>query len=606
MEDSASTAPNGDANLKICSFCKIETNLESGEAVYSCRTCSDKIETSTEKVWNCIGCISPCACQKHTIEDVNGYEVTICNKHRMINEYFCEKEECKCVLCSRCLLDHLNHNCVPAYKKSKDVRSEVFKYVSKLDSLSKDMKHRQQLQLDCRDSINEASTLCNSDEIAEVLLGFMRELIKKLIAQGTSATKCNQLIASFKAEHEKILEGNERTTVAKQIENSETLNTGLCQVLTKSDVVMVDNFTNMITSLGDSLKEQRLTLDSHVYCQPLYVRDENMRSHATSALSVFLNTMIWPTIKTLSYRPVNFNNSGYSAYLPADFKLNTTIALLNSSVFLVGLDKDDTWMIYISNNNRTQKFPASIANEKALTFRSCYGYGDQNQPNKQCFVVETHEGFYLARPLQNPNSDEMPIEQIFPDLVPNNLVVWYVTSACQVNCLVYDNDTNVVKPFQEDTAIRELKVTSKPTLFCLNHSRTIFAMTFGQSTDITVITNDSTETIPAVEHGFRTLNRLLLIYDYTTSACVLLAWDFSRQIFGVFRQNNCDFKWVLAAVFKCNFPGTDLEKDRILSVEPNYRNACGQNYESVYVTLDNFPNPFYVAFHSFANSTPGL
>ena len=602
--ESSTSTESINANRKVCSICEIEPDLKSGETVYSCRTCSDKTEES-EKVWNCIGCIGSCACQKHTIEDINGYEVTVCDKHRMINEYFCEKEECKCVLCSRCLLDHLNHNCVPAYKKSKDVRSEVFNYVSKLDSLSKDMKHRQQLQLDCRDSMNEASTLCSPDEIAEVLLGFMRELIKKLLAQGTSATKCNQLVASFKAEHDKILEGNDRTTVAKQIENSEALNNGLCEVLTKSDVVMVDNFTNMISRLDDSLKEQRSTLDSHVFCQPLYVRDENMRSHASNALSVFLNTMIWPTVKTLNYRQVNFSNCGYSA-LPADFKLNTTIALLNGVILPVGLDKDDNWMVYISNNNRMQKFPASIANEKALTIRSCYGYADQSHANQQCFVVEAPDGYYLARPLQNPDSTEMPVEQVFPDLLRNNLVVCYVTSACQVNCLVYDSDTNAIKPFQQDTAMRELKVPSKPKLFCLNHRRDIFAMTFGQSTDITVITIDSTETILAVEHGFRTLDRLLLIYDYSTGAFVLLAWDFSRQIFGVFRQNKCHFKWVLAAVFKCYIPGTDLAKNQLLSVETNYRNACGQNSESIYLTLDNFSNPFCVTFHSFANSVPAL
>ena len=221
-------------------------------------------------------------------------------------------------------------------------------------------------------------------------------------------------------------------------------------------------------------------------------------------------------------------------------------------------------------------------------------------------MVEAPDGYYLARPLQNPDSTEMPVEQIFPDLLRNNLVVCYVTSACQVNCLVYDSDTNVIKPFQQDTAMRELKVPSKPKLFCVNHRRDIFAMTFGQSTDITVITNDSTETIPAVEHGFRSLDALQIINDLNVGAFVLLAWDFNRQICGIFRQNMCDFKWVLASVLRCNFSGVDITKyGGMLGVECNYYSSRG-NWDSFYVTLKNIHDLYYTSFSNIAGSVPTL
>ena len=647
LDEISLSSHNQIERTKECFVCKIELNIDAGEVPYCCQNCSKSSEIPGPKIWNCIACIGSCARQRHIILDVNGYEVSVCGNHGTINEYFCENDECLCVVCSRCCLrEHKNHAFVPLSERSTKIRTQVFEYMSEFDLLSKDLKHHQQLVLDCREFMKEAAEFCSPDKFGKVLLGYAGDLVTKILECGDAEGKRKELMTSFKAANEMIINGGDVGGIEQLANSSEALSVSLRQVLSKSDSVMIENFNKMISRLNGSLEQQKLALSFHLYARPLYIRDENVKTQLTKAVHAFLASLVWPALGTLNYHQLTATQHNYTG-LQEDFLLKHTIACPTYNNIFIGTDNNGKWVVFIRNRGRfnnycrtcilcgdgnlwrhyffcngclrnpsgqsyrtklnaMQTFPASVINDDILSVRTIYGHVHYFKESGGCFILETKNGFHIANPLQNPKSNEIPLKQVFPELVSRDVVAFYYTASNELNCLVYDDKSRVIKPFLPDDKLKTFNCSSKPRLFCLNYKVTLFAMISGQSNDILVVSSEGPETIPSVEHGFRSIDALQFILDKKLGAHVLVFWNFDRQIFGVARQNRCDSKWILAAVFMVKFPAVDLAVNQIAYVYQDLKGESSIGWDSLYVTLKGVVNPFTVEFQSIANLVPKL
>ena len=81
-----------------CSNCEI--SISSNE-VLNCSTCVSSSEKSKSFCNVCIGAHTR---RGHKIIDHSGYEISVCDEHKTINDLFCS--QCSHVLCSKCILNH--------------------------------------------------------------------------------------------------------------------------------------------------------------------------------------------------------------------------------------------------------------------------------------------------------------------------------------------------------------------------------------------------------------------------------------------------------------------------------------------------------------------
>ena len=162
---------NPEGTHNACDECKelLESNL-----LYCCFPCSEGEEETCKRSFICSTCITPHAKKNHVIIDMYGHEVSLCEKHKSVNELYCVT--CVNVICILCALAHKNHEVLPIEQKSTDVKKEVFKYINDFDSLTKDVKYHQHRQKISLDALKLESEVFRPGAIDDTLLQFVSEV----------------------------------------------------------------------------------------------------------------------------------------------------------------------------------------------------------------------------------------------------------------------------------------------------------------------------------------------------------------------------------------------------------------------------------------------
>ena len=156
-----------------CSNCELEA---SSEEFLACSTCNESSDTIKKF---CDACISSHVRRGHNVLDHRGYTVSVCDKHKIINDLFCKT--CTLILCNKCLLAHLNHNVITVAEKGKENRSKLFEYLGKFELLSKDTKFQQMILQNAVKERNKCSEEFNGSRTVDILVGIIGKYVRNLL-----------------------------------------------------------------------------------------------------------------------------------------------------------------------------------------------------------------------------------------------------------------------------------------------------------------------------------------------------------------------------------------------------------------------------------------
>ena len=292
------------------------------DILYFCSSCAES-EESDQRSFIRSNCISPHASKNHSVMDVNGYEVAICENHSCIVEIYCVT--CSVVICYRCTLSHSNHEFVPVGKKSMELRKVVFEYINDFDSLTKDVKHHQHNQKLSLKSFRHDSESYRRDTVDNVLVQILLDILRSISSSSTANDCKTKLSKQRQSDQNVILDETKSTKFDEIVMFADDFGNKLRSVLRLSDGFLVKTFHEMIPVMDVSLKEQRTYLKSHVVYQPFHLRGQTFNESLTLALRSFFESMVWPSAKLCHINEVQMMKVNIPESVQSNFLYNVYI-----------------------------------------------------------------------------------------------------------------------------------------------------------------------------------------------------------------------------------------------------------------------------------------
>ena len=141
---------------ELCAFCAEKCT----EDWYKCETCSSAEDSKElEEVIYCDGCIQGFHIKKgHKVTDKESRKPLVCTLHKQLFSMFCST--CDVLICLKCLISHVNHTIIAIQVKAKQVQSDIFKELSKLEQQENRTRALKENMMKLTDErANEASKL---------------------------------------------------------------------------------------------------------------------------------------------------------------------------------------------------------------------------------------------------------------------------------------------------------------------------------------------------------------------------------------------------------------------------------------------------------------
>ena len=189
----------------------------SPENLYRCGTCMDP-QDSDQQNNLCESCILWHLRRNHEINDYRGYRPAVCDVHERICILFCN--ECEIVFCQNCFVQHSGHKFQSLIQKSVEIRKSIFDYLTKIELLSKPMKHLESVSVDSFAQVADLNLSLGEDSVTQTLEEIYQKVIqsyKPLWKQIAAAN--HQVILS-----ESSIEDRASTSVLDELHPSENSN----------------------------------------------------------------------------------------------------------------------------------------------------------------------------------------------------------------------------------------------------------------------------------------------------------------------------------------------------------------------------------------------
>ena len=286
------------------------------DILFFCSSCAES-EESDQRSFICSNCISPHASKNHSVMDVNGYEVAICENHRCIVEIYCVT--CSVVICYRCTLSHSNHAFVPIGQKSAEVRKMVFKYINEFDLLTKDVKHYQNHQKLSLKSLFDDLEYYRLDTVDDILFQIFSEQFRTITSSIKWDDYKQQLSEHVQTEQTRVLNEAKASKFDEVVISADEFVNKLRGVLRLSDGFLIKIFEEMIPLLDGSLADQKTHLKSHVVYQPFHLQGQTFHKALITAAHTFLESIVWPTAKLCPVTEVHMEKIGVAEDLGSNF-----------------------------------------------------------------------------------------------------------------------------------------------------------------------------------------------------------------------------------------------------------------------------------------------
>ncbi|XP_075246077.1 uncharacterized protein LOC142339730 [Convolutriloba macropyga] len=583
-----------------CSICDYFLSFEwkqKDDIPFCCKSCEDQEEQSgldRARRWFCSCCIMSHVKRGHKIVDERGYEISVCSKHNCMIDLNCNT--CSVVICFRCIDDHAEHNLVSIQEKSGKVRKEVFKYINEFDSLTKDVKKHQQLQKDCLSEMNTASDLCCPEKLGDVLSGIIVQRVKSTLLSSAFTPQYQLLVNKFVEDNNAYLNDEKGRDFDEVVNKADSVVGNLSNILRNSEGNLVKQFSEMQSDLEKLLKEQRTALDKHVCFQPFYIKEQSsFNQHLSSAISTFLNSMVWPVAKIIS--PGHFQLRLFdvcTAYLPPPEKSTVDLKRFLFAISLTGLDvivatEDNTklqLMITPRHQSHLRNYYQSLCSlcqnqhiniPNALFCSNCLANAqgrqigslwifsiDDSILNTQIllgfeqinmqgvvsntiggtFLAKTIDGIYEIQLMNNRLLLNIELKKSFQSLDAIKIYMFYRRPQQEINCLIYDEERRIIKSHISDGTFRDISCPERPTILAVSALMDLSVATISSNSDILVIPNVDSG-IPLIHHGLQAIDALHLVYDRQQPGTpqhsryrVLLAWNFERKRCVVLQETN--------------------------------------------------------------------
>ena len=227
-----------------CSSCAEECN----DAVFYRCSCVE-VDPGDLEARYCDSCITPHIKKEHNVLDCQGYQPAICSAHKVLSMLFCE--DCKVILCFKCLADHTRHDVDDVSKKAREMRKTVFEYLNKFDEFSKPLAARKCF-MDRAISLNANFYPCLSNEnLVDKMCSHFESLVR------SKASKLDQIIAESNPTY-KVYDMNKRT-------DSEVSN--LRSMLLMFDRVFISSVLESKDRVDSLLEELKNELGSGTVCK---------------------------------------------------------------------------------------------------------------------------------------------------------------------------------------------------------------------------------------------------------------------------------------------------------------------------------------------------
>ena len=130
-------------------FCNSCDDNYAEDCIYTCSTCESENENNSSCLGNerfasftfCENCIFVHCKKGHDIKDVDGLVVLTCKEHFQVLDQYCRS--CDVLFCVRCLKTHRNHKQEPINERVKEIKSEIFKQLTKFEDIEKPANAKQ-------------------------------------------------------------------------------------------------------------------------------------------------------------------------------------------------------------------------------------------------------------------------------------------------------------------------------------------------------------------------------------------------------------------------------------------------------------------------------
>ena len=544
------------------------------DELLNCKSCSDSIELIDRL---CDVCIGPHVRRGHKIVDHRGYEMSVCENHKMINDLFCV--QCSQVLCNKCLLNHRGHDYVTAAEKRLETRKEIFEFISKFETLNKDIKFHQMIQKDSSKELDEASVIANPAKTVDILVEIIGNYLRKLVLSDAHLSKIDELAKTF---NDNIIQAAEKAAKHDSLVNeSESMVASLRENLQKSDGVLVGTFLSAVEDMNRSLNDQSTSLKEFVSFTPFHIGGEKLESFASQFLNEFLNMTKWPEV---AYQPfemiIAFEGVSYpkveetiegSIFCPSErgyfgvvYTNEETLMFSLLHVYSVSMNKrfckcrsgnrllqlgrycqlcgkdESGQRIVLFKEKDTQIAEQNLTKiiqvknvSKTLMHFALFFVG-------KVIIVHACEPIYA----QNRHAPVVTSKP-FPDIIPANCLLVY--SSPEFNALIWDPIRKVIRPLKQDRSVKNISCSEKPVLFTCTSDMNLVAITVSSSENIIIISNDISTQLNSAIHGLQRVDALFL-----TEKKVLLAWNYRRKICVAFREclQGSASSWFAVKAFK--------------------------------------------------------
>ena len=117
--------------------------------------------------------------------DKNGLDPEICTVHTNICIFFCNS--CVTTFCSGCIANHFSHNFNWAYRKAKEILTNIHEKRAHFEGLSVHGNHERSVRLECENRITSLHRNLGEENIAEYLTNLFCDVIRSNIHRWSRA-----------------------------------------------------------------------------------------------------------------------------------------------------------------------------------------------------------------------------------------------------------------------------------------------------------------------------------------------------------------------------------------------------------------------------------
>ena len=280
---------------KIPLQCHSCSKLCSTEELFRCQSdvCSKKSAVDDSEIANqlfyCKMCIIFHLRKKHEIIDHRGYTPAICEEHENLVQYFCV--ECSVVFCSDCIVKHSNHSFEPVSERASKVRKSVFGLMEKYETLSKPIKHQEDVVKNGANFISRWSRPLSREKLTETLRKVYESVIASNVWDKYAPQSCDEPISNC----------SDLLEIVSQGENNATL---LKNLLGMSDGQCVKNFVVSESNFETSVSKQKKELEKHIFLE----WTSNLESIVKSSIRTAARKIKLPKMKKVDFEVVSIGS----------------------------------------------------------------------------------------------------------------------------------------------------------------------------------------------------------------------------------------------------------------------------------------------------------